>query len=206
MEGPVDPAAKNVDGSRNQLTQVLAELPSLDASLGVPGWTVAWQGPIFTAPAGPLLRTWVWCQRSEAARDLAGLLRQKFEAFHFLVSPNVRPTHVDPALGPAVVYIRSGEVRVGLESRSGVTMHDVAVVEEDRADVDFGRQFRFAAQRCPKCGAVDHPAELVAGFPDSELLLAAMLGEVVFAGCDPGDRRSRKNARCRVCEADFRAR
>jgi hypothetical protein len=203
VEGPVLPFTANAAAALSKLDGVLAGVPGLDIELGPEGWTVVWRSHVFQKPAS--VEAWVWCARSARAAELAGLVARSLEAAGFRAVYKAA-RDADAGLEPRVVYLRSGGLRLGLDPRAAPMMEVVEVMEEDRADVDPGRSFRFGPQRCPGCGAVDNPAALVAGFPSADLLLAAELGEVAFIGCDPGDRRAGVNARCRRCSRDFRAR
>lgn len=203
-EGPFSPSAPTSKVARARLDDALGALPRLDLARGEEGWTVAWRSAILES--GPVLRAWLWCARPERAADLVRAVAAHLESAGFTVRQAPRPVRADAGLEPRVVYLRAGPVRLGLEPRTADLLGDLEVVEEDRADVDLGLTFRFGPQRCPSCGVEDHPAALVAGFPSTELLLSAELGEVAFADGGLVDRRVRRNARCRRCGADFVAR
>jgi hypothetical protein len=202
-EGPVSPPAPNAKDARTRLDLALTALPRLDSGLGEDGWTVAWTSAVSVHAS--LLRLWLWVARSERGADLGAALKAHVESSGFIVRRAPRPGPAHPDLQPRVVYLRDGTVRLGLEPRTATLFDALDVVEEPRDDIDLGLQHRFSAQRCPKCRVVDVPLQLVAGFPDQELMLAAELGEVAFAGCEV-DARARRNAQCRRCGADFVAR
>jgi hypothetical protein len=205
-EGPFSPAAPDARSAQVRLQTALAGVPDADRRLGTDGWTVVWE----SAPqvAGALLKVWLWCTRSDHAPALQRALGGLLEGAGFVVRVRAQPISVDVNLQPRAVYVRAGPHALGLEPRTcGMFATAVLVeAEEDRTDVDLGITFRLASQRCPSCGVEDHPAALVGGFPDQELLLAAELGEVAFVDGGTVDRRRPKNARCRHCHADFVAR
>lgn len=203
VEGPVLPFAANTAAALSQLDGVLAGVPSVDAELGLEGWTVVWRSHVVHKAVS--VEAWLWCARSERAAELAGLVAGRLEASGFRAVYKA-PRDADGSLEPRVVYLRAGNVRLGLDPRADVLFEAMEVEAEERDDIDFDLHYRFGAQRCPSCRVEDVPLALVAGFPGPELLLAAALGEVALGGCDPGDRRTRKNARCRRCGADFIAR
>ncbi|MDP2309293.1 MAG: hypothetical protein Q8P18_24945 [Pseudomonadota bacterium] len=203
-EGPVSPTAPTPAAARERLQGALGALPRLDSARGVDGWTVLWSGTVLEA--GARVKVWLWLARSDGGGDLKADLAAHLEAAGFAVRRGPRPVVADAALEPRVAYLRTGAHGFGLEPRTAPLFGELDVAEEDRDDVDIGRVYRFGAQPCPACGAVDHPAALVAGFPSPDLMLAAELGEVAFADGGLVDRRRRRNARCRRCGADFVAR
>lgn len=203
-EGPFSPATSSVATARALLDNALTALPRLDVSLGEEGWTVAWRSAVLES--GSAVKVWLWCARPERAVDLVRAVATHLESAGFTVRQAPRPVRPDAALEPRAVYLRAGSVRLGLEPRTADLLSELDVVEEDRDDVDLGLTFRFRSQRCPSCGVEDAPAALVGGFPSPDLLLAVELGEVALADGGLVDRRSRKNARCRRCGADFVAR
>jgi hypothetical protein len=203
-EGPFSPSAPNVKGALARLDNALSALPRLDIAQGEEGWTVVWRSTVLES--GPLLKLWVWCARPERGAALLRALTTHLESAGFTVRTAPRPLRADAGLEPRVVYLRAGTVRLGLEPRTSDLLRDIEVVEEERDDINLGLRYRFGAQRCPSCRVEDVPLALVAGFPGPELLLAAELGEVAFADGGLVDRRSRNNARCRRCGADFVAR
>lgn len=203
-EGPTGPAAPSAAVARSRLESALAALPRMDARLGDDGWTVVWSSTILEA--GPLLKLWLWTDRAEQGAALQRATAKHLEEAGFLVRRGARPVTPDAAMAPRVVYLRSGPFRLGLEPRTSSLFAQVEVVSEERVNIDLGQRFKHRQQPCPGCGAVDHPSALVAGFPSPELLLAAELGEVAFAAGGVVDRRSKVDARCRSCGADFIAR
>jgi hypothetical protein len=204
-EGPVASAAPSANAAYAMLDEALMAVPALDAELGDEGWCVLWRAEA-RFEAGPLVRAFLWVRRSDHGRELATKLKEPLERARFIVRVHPHLSDAHHGLAPRVVYLRAGSVRLGLDLRTPALLPEVEVVEEDRANVDFGQHFRYRAQPCPACHVVDHPAQLIAGFPSAELLLAATLGEVVLAGCNPGDVPPGANARCRRCGADFVAR
>ncbi len=202
-EGPLSPSAPTAKAARARLDNALAEFPRIDLAQGEGGWTVVWRSIVLEA--GPLLKVWLWCARPERGPDFLRAVASHLEAAGFTVRPAPRPRAADVALEPRAVYVRAGTVRLGLEPNTADLLGAVEIVEEQRDDIDFDLRYRFGAQRCPSCRVEHVPLSLVAGFPGPELLLAAALGEVAFAGCEV-DRRARRNARCRQCGADFIAR
>ena len=203
-EGPLSPTPPNAKDARWRLDRTLARLPRLDHELGCDGWTVVWQSAVLGA--GALLKVWLWCARSGGADALQRALGGILEADGFTVGLGRVSGGVDATLQPRPVYVRAGIVGPGLEPRTLALFATLIVESEERADVDLGLSFRFGVQRCPACGVEDHPAALVGGFPDQDLLVAAELGEIAFVDGGAVDRRSRRNARCRRCQADFVAR
>lgn len=203
-EGPFSPSVADSTTARARLDEVLAALPRLDTAQGGTGWTAVWRSAVLVS--GAALRLWLWCARSDRGADVLRSLATHAETAGFTPRLAPRTRAADTALEPTVVYARSGALRIGLDPRTEPMVREVEFVEEDRGDVDFGQRFRFAAQACPRCRVVDHPASLVAGFPSPDLMLAAELGEVAFAEGGLVDGRSRMNARCRGCGADFMAR
>lgn len=204
VDGPVSPSAPDIRVAWARLENALAALPRLDRALGDAGWTIAWRSS--PLEAGHVVRSWLWCVRTERGADLAQAVAAHLEFAGFLVRRAPRPGRAEPELLPRVVYLRSGTVGLGLEPRSVDLFNTIEVVEEDREDIDFDLRYRFGAQRCPSCRVDDVPLALVAGFPSSELLLSAELGEVAFADGGLVDRKAGKNARCRRCGAEFVAR
>lgn len=203
-EGPFSSSTASPGAARSRLAAALRATPRLDLALGDEGWTVVWGSSVLEA--GSLVRRWLWVARTGDGPDLSRALGTELDAAGFRARTAPRRESVDRVLEPRVLYLRSGGVRLDLETSDGNRRACVDVVEEDRDGVDFGLTFRFGPQRCPGCDAEEAPAALVAGFPSADLLLAAELGEVAFADGGLIDRRSRNNARCRRCGADFRAR
>lgn len=203
-EGPVASAIPSASAAYAILDEALRAVPALDAELGDEGWCVLWRAAA-RFETGSLVKAFLWVRRSDHGRELAEKLKAPLEEAAFMVRVGPRISDAHPGLAPRVVYLRAGSLRLGLDRRAPALLSEVEVVEEDRANVDFGQHFRYRAQPCPACRVVDQPAQLIAGFTSAELLLAAALGEVVLVGCDV-DPRERNNARCRRCGWDFRAR
>lgn len=203
-EGPFSPSAPTPKAARARLDNALAALPRFDLAQGEEGWTVVWRSTVLEA--GPLLKLWLWCARPERAVELLRAVAAHLDAAGFRVRQAPHPVQADAGLEPSVVYVRSGTVAFGLDPRTDMLFEAMEVEAEERDDIDFDLRYRFRAQRCPSCHVEDVPLALVAGFPGPELLLAAALGEVVFADGGLVDRRTRKNAQCRRCGAAFVAR
>jgi hypothetical protein len=203
-EGPVASAIPSASAAYAILDEALRAVPALDAELGDEGWCVLWRAEA-RFETGSLVKALLWVRRSDHGRELAEKLKAPLEEASFMVRVGPRISDAHPGLLPRVVYLRAGSLRLGLDRCTPPLLPEVEVVEEDRADIDFGIQYRFGAQRCPACRVEDVPLALVAGFPGPELLLSAALGEVALAGCEV-DQRERNTARCRRCGWDFRAR
>lgn len=207
IEGPVSPGARDVGEAGRRLDRALDGVAALDAGLGAPAsltaWCVARIGARFTS--GALVQQTLWIDRSERASDLAAVVAAHLQDAGFLARRGPRPQAVDPALAPRIVYLRCGELQQGLGARAPDLLGLVEPIEELRRDVAFDHEFRYRPQPCPRCGVVDHPAELVSGFPTREALLAVALGEAAFGGCDVDERRP-VSARCRRCGHDYQAR
>lgn len=203
ITGPVSPSAPHVEEARRLLDEGLASTPELDAALEPGEWCLLWGSA--TLPAGPLVKRWVWIDRSDRGADLAAAIVGRLEERRFIARRGPRPGAVDEALRPRALYLRTGSVQLGLGTDFRSALDRVDLIEEARSDIDLGLRFRFRRQRCPVCGIVDHPAQIVGGFPMPDLLVAEALGEVVLTGCDV-DPTVHVNARCRHCGTDYLAR
>lgn len=207
VEGPVSPGACDVADAGRRLDRALDGVAALDAGLGAPSsqasWCIVRTG--LRCHSGALVQQTLWVDRSERAADFAAVVAAHLQDAGFAARRGPRPRAVDPALSPRIAYLRCGELQQGLGARAPDLLRLLAPVEEARRDVVFDLRFRFRRQRCPRCEVVDHPAELVAGFPTREALLAVVLGEAAFGGCTLEDA-PRVNARCRHCGFEYAAR
>lgn len=173
-------------------------LEALDAAAAVDAgeaadlaWSVWW------IDAGPIVSDWLDLRLGIAAgpdtHPVAAVVFQALRDAGFHVRPWPRPS---APRGLRVLHARLGGVRVGdLDGDHGVRFEVTPDAHARPHLAPTGSE--PLAVRCPTCGEVTRPREVIAGYPTADAQLAADLGEVVLAGCVV----PAPDAVCRACGA-----
>src|SRR5690606_29548605 len=146
VEGPVSPGAPDMTEARRRLAEALEAAAHREATLGG-DWCVIWGG--VQVRSGALLQPPLWIDRSRLADDLAGVVAEHLTAAGFVARRGPRAARADPDLDPRVLYLRRGDVALGLGVERPDLLRLLRVLELPRRDVAFEHRWRFRRQRCP---------------------------------------------------------